>query len=173
VRDFDIAISDAAHTEQQLLELLWASGEFIHVSFWGQSQLSEKARDALRHTDSLLRWTPDVLGVTTTNDVVLFDAKSSTERYKDSQNVTVEISAVVALGIYKGMVADALFVFDNQYQATAEQVKAGGRKLEGSSNGSGTPFYLVPKDALDPFQVGSTDMWSLHQAMTNLENGVA
>ena len=167
-----MAISDAAHTEQQLLELLWASGEFIQVSFWGQSQLSDNDRDALRHTDALLRWTPDVLGITTTNDAMLFDAKSSTEQYKDSQNVTVEISAVVALGIYKGLVADALFVFDNQYQATAEQVKAEGRKLEGSANGSGTPFFLVPKDALDPFQVGSTDMWALHQATTNLENRV-
>lgn len=172
MRNWENAIRDASHSEQQLLELLRASGEFVEVSLYGQSQLSDDIRDALRNTDTLIRWTPDVLGVTTTNNAILFDAKSSTGRYKDSKNVTVEINAVDALEIFDGnMRADALFIFDNQYQAPPGLIKAEGKKLDGSPNGSGTPFYLVPKDALDPFHVGSTDMWGLYQTMTNIENG--
>lgn len=169
VRNWGKAIRTAAVAEQQLADLLWESGEFIQVSLWGQSQLSDKDRKALRLTSALLRWAPDVIGITSEHDVMLFDAKSTTKQNKDSPNVAVEARAVDALGCHDMLVSSALFVFDNHYQATAELVKAEGVKRDGSSNGSGTPFYLVSKDALDPFWVGKTDMWALHQKMTNSE----
>jgi len=172
VRSWGKAIRAAVVAEKQLVELLWESGEFVHVSLWGQSQLSNKDRKALRRTKALIRWAPDVLGITLEFDAMLFDAKSATGRHKDSPNVAVEASAVDALRSHGELVSSALFVFDNQYQATAELIKAEGVKLDGSPNGSGTPFYLIHKDALDPFQVGTTDMWALHQEMTNSEHGV-
>lgn len=140
--------------ELELIERLqkrgWLAAEF------GQAQIPEEMRPHLwRWMDdygrsTLLRWTPDVIAVrpTATPFVCLVDAKTESEKNRDSKNYSVEINAVDAgLAIVSDWHMPLFYVWEDGGILTPHIVaNRWGRKLDGDgAGGSGTAYYLVAK----------------------------
>ena len=116
---------------------------------FGQSQLTEQARDQLKRFDTPLRWIPDILTVKNT-ELILIDAK--TTRRVDTGNVDIEkasFDAHIALtGIWRVKI---FYVWFDYSVCDVWTVNDHGRIGQWRGNGSGTPFILVPRSVMRPF----------------------
>lgn len=128
----------------------WLAAEF------GQAQIPEEMRQHLRRwmddygRGTLLRWTPDIIAVRPVADpfVCLVDAKTESEKNKNSDNYSVEINAVDAgLAIVRDWHMPLFYFWPDGGVLTPHIVgNRWNRKLDGNgAGGSQTAYYLVDK----------------------------
>lgn len=123
------------------------------IDRWGQALLTEIIRDALRRTPSYLRWAPDAVAVAGA-DVLLVDAK--TEIRQDTAYFALEAAALDAHICWSmAMQHDVIYVWDDLTTSSVSDIQRGvaqGTVRSGPyrGNGSGTPFWLVPKTSTQP-----------------------
>ena len=139
--------------EAVLHNILEESGDFIQVAPHGQGTMDRLTREAIRGKDVLLRWTPDILATHNSGEVIAYDAKTSSPKHKESENVTVEKNSVKAALAFSALVDSVYFVFDCRYMASPEHIKKHGilQNARPFNGGSGTPYYLISKEKLVPF----------------------
>lgn len=136
--------------QARLEELGWLAAPF------GQAQIPEVMRPHLwRFLDdygqvTLLRWTPDIIAVRPDREpfVCLIDAKTESEKNKNSANYSIEVNAVDAgLVIVRDWHMPLFYVWPDGGVLTPQTVvNRWCRKLDGEgSGGSNTAFYLVAK----------------------------
>jgi len=134
----------------KLTERGWLAAQF------GQAMIPEAMRPHLwRWLDdyghsTLLRWTPDIIAVRPTREpfACLVDAKTESEKNRDSKNYSVEINAVDAgMAIVRDWHMPLFYVWpDGGVLTPAVVVNRWNRKLDGDgADGSQTAFYLVAK----------------------------
>jgi hypothetical protein len=149
---FAMRIDPAVEFEQSVLARFNVSG-WIAEPF-GQALLPENARDALRHFEdlsgrpTLVRWMPDILAWRECNHRVTHLALIDAKVGQVSDNHAVEIAAADAMDVYvERLYIPAFFVFNDWTVLTPRDVKHRGRLGPDprGGNGSGTPYYLVPK----------------------------
>lgn len=141
-------MTDAKPTEDRVMAALRARG----WDAWpfGQGQLPEQARDALRrYVDSsyrptLIRWMPDILAVLDGDPlrVALIDAKKC-----NGPRYAIETRAVEAAEAFTAMHIPVFFVMDDGATLTPRDVRERGflGPVSDSTGGSGTPYLLVEK----------------------------
>lgn len=140
------AIGDAH--EQYVAEQLTVRG--WEVTLWGQGILTKRIQDALRKTDSFIRWIPDLIAAKDT-DLVLIDCKSrmtsrSTGRHaveRAAVHAHVQLVAWTLLPVY--------YVFDDLDVLTPHDVLTAGREGPHSIAGSGAPYFLISANAARRF----------------------
>lgn len=134
--------------EQYVAEELTPRG--WEVNSWGQGLLGPKTREALRHTDSMLRWQPDLIAAKD-GFAVMIDCKSRMTS-KTTDRHAVERAAVK---VHRSLIADndlpLYYVFDDLGVLTPHDVLAAGRLGPHTRIGSGAPYYLVPTGLARPF----------------------
>jgi hypothetical protein len=142
------------------------------VEPFGQSQLSPPMRQRLHGCYDKdgnimpLRWLPDLLAVGPAvlgQSVVLIDAKSG-EKWRETGNCDVEKAALTAsVRLSVALRIDIYYIFTDGSAISALELDSVG-KWEGpqTGRGSGTPFWLFPKDKTRPcLDFESVDPWEL------------
>lgn len=151
---FHDRMGPAALWEKELIEILQGRG-WLAAPF-GQAQVPQDMRSHLRRwrdnygRPTLLRWTPDIIAVKPDADpfVCLIDAKTESEKNRDSDNYSVEVNAVDAgLAIVRDWHTPLFYVWKDAGVLTPQSVSnRWNRKLDGAgTQGSETAFYLVAK----------------------------
>lgn len=122
---------------------------------WGQALVSERLRQALKQVPSCpARWAPDILAVRD-REWAFVDAKA--EIRGDTPNFSIEKSAVRShfswwIGHNAGT-AKFIYVWDDFRCSYIDDLNDTKGLHEGhfAGVGSGTPFWLIPKQATRPF----------------------
>lgn len=151
---FQERLGPAQEWEQDLIGRLQDRG-WLAAPF-GQAQIPEEMRPHLwRWLDdygrtTLLRWTPDIIAVRPTSDpfACLIDAKTESEKNRNSENYSVEVNAVDAgLAIVRDWHMPLFYVWPDGGVLTPNQVvNRWNRKMDGNgAGGSQTAYYLVNK----------------------------
>jgi hypothetical protein len=151
---FHDRLGPAQKWELELIDRLHDRG-WLAAPF-GQAQIPEIMRSHLWHFrddyghPTLLRWTPDIIAVRPTPKpfVCLIDAKTETEKNRDSPNYAIEINAVDAgLVIVRDWHMPLFYVWpDGKFLTPHIVVNRWNRRLDGDGpGGSPTAFYLVAK----------------------------
>jgi hypothetical protein len=127
------------------------------VEPFGQSQLSPRMRQRLHGcydkdgNTMPLRWLPDLLAIGPA--VVLIDAKSG-EKWRETGNCDIEKAALTAsVLLSNALKIDIFFIFTDGSTISALELDSPSvPKWDGpqTGRGSGTPFWLFPKDKTRP-----------------------
>lgn len=112
------------------------------VSSWGQGLLGPAAREALRHTDSALRWQPDLIAARG-DSVVMVDCKSRMTSSRTGRHAVERAAVKVHRSLIADMDLPLYYVFENLGVLTPEDVLSAGRLGPHTRVGSGAPYYLV------------------------------
>ena len=150
-------MSYAERARQAAWHELWVTRELHLTGRWkaapfGQALLPEDMRKALRRCKTLdgrktpVRWMPDIIAIRGT-EVRFIDAKAG-DRWKTTGNHDIEADALQAAVQWSAALsADVWFIFADGSGATARQLSLyeGLHPGHFNGNGSGTPFWLLPR----------------------------
>lgn len=121
-----------------------------NVNAWGQGVLTAPVCLALRHSNSSLRWTPDLIAAKD-DQVVLIDCKTRMTSHT-TQRHAVERAAVTAhLQLVAWTQLPVYYVFDNLDVLTPYDVLSTGKRGPYTGTGSGTPYFLIGAAHSSPF----------------------
>lgn len=143
----------ARHHENMVIALLRHHGWI--ADHWGQALVSDELRRALKGTSSPARWSPDILAVRG-REWALIDCKAEVK--VDTPNYSLEIAAFDAM--FAWMMAstdphgDCGYVWHDFSWTPTQAIHLTGEKWLGptSANGSGTPYWLIPKSIGSAFR---------------------
>ncbi len=143
-------ISQAETHEQncqtKITDTGWTVGQY------GQACLTKDVRDALRWIDTPIRWMADHIAIRGPV-ACLADAKWSNRQ--DTPNYDIECSSLASLGLQCESLGIPVVIiwYDFQCNYTWDLLPDHAPKFRGPwrGNGSGTPFWLWPKDQARPF----------------------
>jgi hypothetical protein len=141
--DWEVMFALANEHERDCAKALIGRG--WAVSPFGREWMGETSR-ALARTNSVLRWTPDLLAVRGDN-IVLVDAKrGSLEGFR---NVTIQ-SNVVWAGEAWSTIAPVYYIYPTgltfSWQDIVTHVLEERLMVRTDGTGSGTPYYLIPQE---------------------------
>lgn len=130
---------------ERLTEIGWQAFKF------GQAQLPDECRLRLQRFEdgsrrpSLIRWMPDIITFRdfgARSAVALIDAKACGDR----PNYAIEMSAIETAEVYTDrLYTPTFFVFDDWNALTPREARQRGQPGPQTTNGSGTPYVLIPK----------------------------
>lgn len=149
---FDGRMSRGRAHELHVAALIRAAG--WEVCDFGQGQLSERMRAALKAVKTPLRWMPDLLCLSLrpdpTDRLLLVDAKSGrldTPNYDlEKESHSVHHRWWVTFGI------PVVYVFaDDRCAYLTDLVGESMHSGHWNGTGSGTPYWLIPKTLARPF----------------------
>lgn len=115
------------------------------VGEFGQGQLGPDVRDALRRHRTKLRWLPDLIAVSI-GEVLLVDAKFGRT---DTPNYDMEKASLDALvALQRATDVPVVIVWADMRCSYVMALECCDSRSEGvyCGNGSGTPYWLFPKD---------------------------
>ena len=142
--------------EQRVAEELTLRG--WHVNPWGQGILTSPVRQALKHADSYLRWTPDLIAACG-ELVVMIDCKGRMTS-SDSNRHSIERAAVRShMQLTAWTDLPVYYVFDNLGVLTPHDILTIGRIGPHTRVGSGAPYYLIGTGMDRPFD----DIFGSHE----------
>jgi hypothetical protein len=133
-----------AHEEavaQRLIDRGYQVGRF------GQGMLTENVRAILRSHHTPLRWMPDIIAATE-GEVLLVDAKAGRT---DTPCHAIEKASLEALmKLQFGISVPVILVWSDFRCSPVQMLAHHELKRDGyrSPNGSGTPYWLIPKDGV-------------------------
>ncbi|MEV8477064.1 hypothetical protein [Streptomyces sp. NPDC051173] len=120
------------------------------VASWGQAVRTDAVGRALRGTDSLSRWTPDLIAARGER-IALVDCKGGTTSRSTGWH-SVERNAVMAhLQLTAWTRLPVIYVFDDLGVLTPMDILLRGRRGPHSPLGSGAAYYLIPVACSTPF----------------------
>lgn len=120
------------------------------VNPWGQGILDGPVSNALRGTDSLVRWTPDLIAARG-DEVCFIDCKANMTA-RASQRHAIERAAVKAhLQLAAWADLPVYYVFDDLGVATPYDVLMARQPGPTSRVGSGAPYFLISAAGDRPF----------------------
>ena len=143
----------AKHHERMCLALLRHHGWV--ADHWGQALISEELRAAIKATTCPARWSPDILAIRG-REWVLIDCKAEVK--VDTPNYSLEAAALDAMFAWTmantDEHGDCGYVWHDFSWTPAHAIHLSGDKWRGplSTNGSGTPYWLIPKTIGSPFR---------------------
>lgn len=145
MRSFDVRLKLATEHEQVVIDAL-RKREWIAEPF-GQGQLPETVRAALRRIRTPVRWMPDIIAMKsfpTGPQLRFVDAKAG-ERWRETGNHDLEVAAIdAAEAFYAYAKWPVYFVFSDMSAVAPEDVRELATPGNFRGNGSGTPFVLFP-----------------------------
>lgn len=146
---FGERLGPAIEHERAVRDLLTKHGWLAQE--YGAAMLTDQMAEALRATESLLRWTPDIIACRETQ-VVLVDAKTGRD---DTPNYCIEKRSVDAARAF-AIIEPVYFVFHDMQVLSVDDIDllAVHSKLRTGTNtgaGSGTGFWLIRKAEAHPF----------------------
>jgi Holliday junction resolvase len=141
------AVGDAL--EARVAGLLRARG--WNVDQYGQGTLSGQVRDAVRRSDSALRWMPDLIAQRG-DRLVTVDCKASMSA--QTRRHAIARRAVQAHALFASYFEIAVYyVFDNLGVLTPVDVLGAARPGPPGRGGSGSDYYLIGFDLDRPFDL--------------------
>ena len=128
----------------QLREVDWDAHPF------GQALFPESIKASLKETNSLLRWSPDIIAIKVFQHTfpLLLDVKAESDEWPDT--MAVEVSALEACEMFGSFGVLAWFIIDGLRVATPETVRMFSDEGNFRGRGSGTPFKVLQKTYLRP-----------------------
>jgi hypothetical protein len=132
------AIGDAH--EQYVAEQLTLRG--WEVNLWGQGLLTRKLQDALRGTDSFIRWSPDLIAAKG-KDLVLIDCKSRMTSRNTGRHAIERAAVYAHLQLVAWTRLPVYYVFDDLGVLAPHDVLIAGQEGPHSIAGSGSPYFLI------------------------------
>ncbi|WP_055567766.1 hypothetical protein [Streptomyces atriruber] len=127
--------------EQYVAEQLTMRG--WDVSPWGQGLLTEQIQDALRKTDSFIRWIPDLIAAKET-DLALIDCKTRMTSRSTGRHAVERAAVHAHAQLVAWTLLPVYYVFDDLDVLTPHDVLTTGRQGPHSIAGSGAPYFLIP-----------------------------
>lgn len=168
---FAFRMDGASNHEQNVRDLLINHGWYVDP--FGQAQLSENMRVSLQRIDTSLRWLPDFIA-TKSHRVVLVDAKSGRT---DTRHFDIECRSLESHAALEQLwLVPVFYVFADFTVGWPQIVKQHCTPGPRTHRGSGTPYVLVRRAVMKPFETvfGGTDARTLAFAMARaLRDGVA
>ena len=152
---FQDRLSLASTHEEKVLRSI-RKREWWVACAYGQGMLSSEVRNHLRRNNTPLRWHPDILAVRSDDRRVVYGVDAKTEQRTDTAYFSIEKSALAALhGWYSNWGTPVVIVWgDGSSNFTWDLLADDQNALrEGPyrGNGSGTSFWLWPKNRARPF----------------------
>jgi hypothetical protein len=139
----------ASATETEATERLRDAGYV--VGQFGQAMLPQEVREQLRHSESDLRWLPDLIAIRGTREL-LVDAKTSAR--SDTPNYSIELRAHRAhLALMSAYGVPVVYYFTGGSANYAALVRIETMFDGRGTGGSGTPFLLARKAEQQAFEV--------------------
>lgn len=142
------AIGDAQ--EHYVAEQLTLRG--WEVNFWGQGLLTRNLRDALRGTDSFIRWIPDLIA-SKGKELVLIDCKSRMTSRNTGRHAVERAAVHAHLQLVAWTGLPVYYVFDDLGVLAPHDVLIAGQEGPHSVVGSGSPYFLISGSIARRFDV--------------------
>ncbi|MGA5270286.1 hypothetical protein [Streptomyces lydicamycinicus] len=126
--------------EQHVAEQLTLRG--WEVNPWGQSLLTRRLQDALRRTDSSIRWIPDLIAAKG-KGLVLIDCKSRMTSRNTGRHAVERAAVYAHLQLFAWTGLPVYYVFDDLGVLAPHDVLIAGQEGPHSAAGSGAPYFLI------------------------------
>jgi hypothetical protein len=128
--------------EQYVAEQLTLRG--WEVNPWGQGLLTRKLQDALRVTDSFIRWIPDLIAAKG-KDLVLIDCKARMTSRNTGRHAVERAAVHAHLQLVAWTRLPVYYVFDDLGVLSPHDVLIAGQEGPHSVAGSGSPYFLISR----------------------------
>ncbi|MFE5890477.1 hypothetical protein ACFQ6E_16275 [Streptomyces sp. NPDC056462] len=112
------------------------------VNPWGQGLLTRKLQEALRVTDSFIRWIPDLIAAKGT-DLVLIDCKARMTSRNTGRHAVERAAVHAHLQLVAWTRLPVYYVFDDLGVLSPHDILIAGQEGPHGIAGSGSPYFLI------------------------------